>query len=113
MNGSSIVAAGDLPVQHQPLPAHLAETTGVSTGSVPLESIAGLVGGVWEHSTGISTDVEQDEMFVVIAGRGRIVLDDGSVLDLKPGTVGVLRAGEKTRWEIDEPLRKVWFAADA
>ena len=113
MNRSLIVEAGDLPVQHQPLPANVAVTPGVSTGSVRLDSIAGLVCGVWEHSTGISTDVEQDEMFVVIAGRGRIILDDGSVLELQPGTVGVLRAGEQTRWEIDEPLRKVWFAADA
>lgn len=113
MNRSSIVAAGEVPVPHQPLPAHLAVTPGVSTGSMQLETVAGLMGGIWEHSTGVSTDVEQDEMFVIIAGRGRIVLDDGSVLELRPGTVGVLRAGEVTRWEIDEPLRKVWFAADA
>ena len=113
MNRSSIVAADVLPVEHRPLPAHLAVTPAVTTGNVQLDSIAGIVGGVWEHSCGVSTDVEQDEMFVIIAGRGRIVLEDGSVLALQPGTVGLLRAGEKTRWEIEEPLRKVWFAVDA
>lgn len=65
--------------------------------------------GVWEHEVGVSTDVEVDEVFVVLSGRGRIVLEDGTELPLAPGTVGVLDAGERTTWEITEPLRKVWI----
>jgi len=65
--------------------------------------------GVWTHPVGISTDVEVDEVFVVISGKGRVVLNDGKVLHLSPGVVGTLIAGEETRWEIDEPLKKVWI----
>lgn len=110
MKRSFVVEAVNMPLKHQTLPAGLAITPDASTGSAALEVMPGLAGGVWEHSAGVSTDIEQDEVFVVVAGRGRIRLDDGSVLELQPGTVGVLRAGEHTRWEIDEPLRKVWFA---
>ena len=67
--------------------------------------------GVWEHPVGTSTDVEQDEVFVVLSGSGRVILADGSELILAPGTVGVLEAGTATTWIIDEPLRKVWIGA--
>ena len=67
--------------------------------------------GVWTHPVGVSTDVEVDEVFVVIAGKGRVVLKDGRVLHLFPGVVGTLIAGEETRWEIDETLKKVWIVA--
>ncbi len=109
MTGSSVIDAQALPLQHRSLPETKAVTSGVTTASVELGSINGLSAGVWEHAAGVSTDVEQDEMFVVISGRGRIILDNGEVLLLQPGTVGRLRAEESTRWEIDEPLRKVWF----
>lgn len=65
--------------------------------------------GVWEHEAGASTDVEVDEVFVVLSGRGRILLADGTELPLAPGTVGILDAGERTTWEITETLRKVWI----
>lgn len=67
--------------------------------------------GVWEHPVGTSTDVEQDEIFVVLSGSGHVELPDGSRLDLRPGTVGFLAAGTATTWIVDEPLRKVWIAA--
>jgi hypothetical protein len=66
--------------------------------------------GVWEHPVGTSTDIETDEVFVVLSGSGRVLLADGRVLELRPGTVGVLAAGTPTTWEIDETLRKVWVA---
>jgi uncharacterized cupin superfamily protein len=85
----------------------------IAAGVATLVSTDLLEAGVWEHPVGRSTDVEQDEVFVVISGRGRVILDDGSVLPLAPGTLGVLAAGTSTVWEIDEPLRKVWVVPAA
>jgi hypothetical protein len=48
-------------------------------------------------------------MFVVISGRGRVTCEQGGVIDLSPGVVGILQEGARTRWEITEPLRKVWI----
>ena len=81
----------------------------VSTGVWEAEPAAFARFGVWEHPVGTSTDVEQDEVFVVLSGSGRVILADGSELVLAPGTVGVLDAGSPTTWVIDEPLRKVWL----
>jgi uncharacterized protein len=80
----------------------------VSTGVGMLAATEALEVGVWEHPVGTSTDVETDEVFVVLSGSGRVVLANGAVLELRPGTVGVLVAGTHTTWEIDETLRKVW-----
>ena len=83
----------------------------IATGVEMLAATDLLEVGVWEHPVGRSTDIETDEVFVVLSGRGRVVLADGRVLELSPGTVGVLDAGTETTWEIDETLRKVWVVA--
>jgi uncharacterized protein len=66
--------------------------------------------GVWELSPGTVTDVESDEVFVVVAGRGTVTFDDGSSIPLQPGTVVRLVAGDRTTWEVTETLRKVYLA---
>lgn len=81
----------------------------VRTGVVSLVGTTGLDVGVWEHSVGTSTDVEVDEVFVVIAGRGTVTDTDGGVIELAPGVVGVLTAGAQTTWQVTETLRKVWI----
>lgn len=80
----------------------------VATGVTMLAATEALEVGVWEHPVGTSTDVETDEVFVVLSGSGRVMLEDGRVLELRPGTVGVLEAGTPTTWIVDETLRKVW-----
>ena len=99
------------PVTHAPLHADRAVTEGVTTGGSSRRSTDQLDVGIWEHSVGVSTDVEVDEVFVVLQGRGRVWFEDGSAIDLAPGVVGLLHAGDRTTWEIDEPLRKVWVMA--
>lgn len=68
----------------------------------------GLSAGVWEHTAGVSRDVEADELFVVISGRATISFADGRELAVGPGDVCVLKAGDATTWTVHEPLRKVW-----
>ena len=93
------------------LPPDKAPAGPIATGVAMLAATEDLEVGVWEHPAGTSTDVETDEIFVVLSGRGRVTCDDGTVLELSQGTVGVLAAGTATTWEVDEPLRKVWVVS--
>jgi uncharacterized cupin superfamily protein len=66
--------------------------------------------GVWEHTAGTSLDVEVDEAFVVLAGRGSVTFDNGETVELVPGRLVRLHAGERTTWTVHETLRKVYIA---
>lgn len=66
--------------------------------------------GAWQIEPGEATDTEADEIFVVLSGRGTVEFEDGSTVDLAPGTVVRLRAGDRTRWFVAETLRKVYVA---
>jgi uncharacterized cupin superfamily protein len=112
----SVLAADRLLVQdarvaaleHEPVDA--ADVLGgrPTTGTLPLSDAAGVELGIWEITSGIVTDIEADEVFVVLSGRGRVELDDGSSIALGAGTVVRLRAGDRTRWIVYETLRKIY-----
>lgn len=78
-------------------------------GLLEFDGAKGLSAGIWEHSDGVSTDTETDEVFVVITGRATITLGDGTKLEVGPGDLGVLREGEATTWQVHESLRKVYL----
>ncbi|NTW40349.1 MAG: hotdog fold thioesterase [Cellulomonadaceae bacterium] len=91
----------------------------VDAGGVPivLEGLAGhrqlvrfgqMEVGVWQHGVGSSDDLESDEVAVVLSGAGTVTWDDGATVSLVPGVVLALREGERTRWHVTEPLRKVY-----
>jgi uncharacterized cupin superfamily protein len=65
--------------------------------------------GVWEHSVGVSSDVEADEVFVVLFGAATVTFADGAVVELGAGSVGRLREGQSTVWAVTETLRKVYI----
>lgn len=72
-----------------------------------------LLVGVWQHGVGESTDVEADEVFVVLSGRATIEFDDAESIDAEPidcgpGDVVMLPAGARTRWTVHETLRKIY-----
>ena len=64
--------------------------------------------GIWEITPGVVTDVEADELFVVVAGRATIEVEGGPTLEVGPGDAVVLEAGARTRWTVHETLRKVY-----
>ena len=101
--------AAAMATDRQDLPTEKALTPGTWTGYAEVLADAGLEVGVWEHSVGSSRDTFDDEVFVVLAGRGVVRCDSGGEIILAPGVVGVLHAGDRTTWEITEPLRKVWI----
>jgi uncharacterized cupin superfamily protein len=64
--------------------------------------------GVWQITPGVVADVEADEVFVVVSGRATVEVEGGPTLELEPGVVGVLQAGDRAVWRIHETLRKVF-----
>ena len=64
--------------------------------------------GIWQCTIGTVIDVEEDEMFTIVQGRGTVIIEDGPVLELEPGTVGFFTKGTKTKWIIHETLRKTF-----
>ncbi|MFF4414929.1 cupin domain-containing protein [Streptosporangium sp. NPDC001559] len=66
--------------------------------------------GIWEITPGTVTDVENDEIFVVLAGRATLEVENGTSIELAPGSVCLLSAGTKTTWIVHETLRKVYHS---
>ncbi len=64
--------------------------------------------GLWEHSEGTSTDIEADEVFVVLSGRATIEVKGGPTLEVGPGDIGFLAAGASTVWTVHEDFRKFY-----
>ena len=81
-----------------------------AAGSRALAAVAGVEVGVWEMSPGTATDVEVDEVFVVLSGSATVSFADGESVDLGPGSVVRLRSGEHTTWVVRETLRKIYVA---
>ena len=103
-----VIQAGRLEVPLEPLPAEKAVAGAPRAGVAQVPAVGGLAVGVWEHSAGTSTDVEVDEVFVVLRGRATVEVEGGPVLQLGPGDLCVLEAGARTRWIVHEALRKVF-----
>ncbi len=81
------------------------------TGSQALGEYAGREFGVWEMTPGAMSDVEVEELFIVLGGDATVeFLDDGSSIELFPGFVGRLRSGDRTVWTVRETLRKVYLS---
>jgi uncharacterized cupin superfamily protein len=76
--------------------------------TLPVHADATILVGIWQHGPGVTTDVEADEIFVVLAGRATIEFDGGDTIDCGPGDLVALPAGAATRWTVHETLRKVY-----
>lgn len=107
-SGARCIDAKSLPLDWEPLPPEQVVEGAPRVAASQISTAAGVEVGVWAHTTGVSTDIEADEVFVVLSGRATIELDDGTVLEVGPGDVGILPPGAVTRWTIHEDLRKVY-----
>ena len=81
--------------------------------TVPIAELGGVEVGTWAIDTGNARDAEVDEVFLVLAGTGRVTFADGSSIELHPGVLVRLHAGDETSWEIRSPLRKLYLAQTA
>ena len=84
-----------------------------SASAIALAAIGDVEVGLWEMTPGAMRDVEAEEIFLVVDGRGKVEFDDGEVLDLEAGAVVHLRAGDRTTWTVYEPLRKLYLSRSA
>ncbi|WP_157623320.1 cupin domain-containing protein [Terrabacter sp. Root85] len=103
-----VADAGAEPLDEQ-VPAGVEVLAGVPTAAVTsLAEVAGAEVGVWEMTPGTVTDVEADEVFVVLSGRATLGVEGGATLELGPGSVVRLPEGARTTWTVTETLRKVY-----
>jgi uncharacterized cupin superfamily protein len=78
------------------------------TAEIGFATVGGAEIGIWEITPGTVKDVEKDEVFVVLSGEGSVSIEGGEVVELGPGSLVRLAAGERTVWEIRSTLRKVY-----
>ena len=98
------------PLDHGPLPADEVVAGSPTAAVLALDTVGGAEVGLWEMTEGTARDTEVDEVFVIVAGRGRVSFEDGEQVDLAPGVAVRLRAGERTVWTVTERVRKIWVA---
>jgi uncharacterized cupin superfamily protein len=64
--------------------------------------------GVTAHRT-IEVNLQADETLLVLAGTGRLHVDDDAPIDLRPGQIIALPKGARTRWVVNEAFRELWI----
>lgn len=107
--GTQVSALG-MEVPLTPVPAAQIVAGSPSTGAVDLDEDMGI--GIWEMTPGAMSDVEIDEMFVVVAGSATVEFVDPALpsIELAAGSIVRLEAGMRTIWTVRETLRKVYLA---
>lgn len=93
---------------HEPLPADQVVSGAPTTGSLVLDERDGREIGVWEMTPGVATDVEVDEVFVVLTGSATVEGVEDEPIELGPGSTVTLTAGMRTVWTVRETLRKIY-----
>lgn len=105
-----VVDGATVALQVRALPAEQTLSGAARVGTAELGRLGDCNIGVWEISPSVSTDVEADEFFVVLAGRATVSFADGRPpLHLQAGSIGRLAAGTATTWTVTETLRKVYL----
>ena len=69
----------------------------------------GIYMGQWASEPGAWTiSYTEDELVVILSGRGELVSDDGSVFAYKAGDAFVVPSGFKGQWVTIETTRKIY-----
>ncbi len=107
----AVVDALQLDLLHSLVPAEQVEQGSPSTSAVALGEFRGSEVGVWELTPGTVTDVESEELFIVLSGAATVLfVDEDRTVHLGPGSVMRLEAGQRTVWTVTETLRKIYVA---
>jgi uncharacterized cupin superfamily protein len=107
---NTVVHAATQSIEYEPVSAGQSVGGAPHTGVAELGRFGGFDVGIWEMTPGVMSDVEADEIFVVLAGAATVEFDDGTPpLTLGPGDVVRLADGARTVWTVTETLRKVYL----
>ncbi|MCW2557075.1 MAG: cupin [Mycobacterium sp.] len=107
-NTSISAAAVDL--ETQPVTPDQTLSGQPRTGVHTLTEFRDIEVGIWEMTPGTMSDVEADEVFVVLSGSATVEFGDGSpTISIGPGDVVRLAEGAETVWTVTETLRKVYL----
>ncbi len=70
--------------------------------------------GVWEITPGVVSDIEEEEIFIVLSGRATVAFANGQdPIEVRAGSVVRLAAGMSTTWTVHETVRKVYVIPPA
>jgi uncharacterized protein len=112
MEPNSVARAGTLALTRTPVPDEQSVSGSPETAAATLIEFTGVEVGVWEMTPGVMTDVEADEVFVVLSGSATVEFGDGSpTIDIGPGDVVRLAAGTETVWTVTETVRKIYLVS--
>jgi uncharacterized cupin superfamily protein len=111
VKANTSVRATAFDLDPQPVAADQALSGQPRTGVHTLTEFGGLDVGVWEMTPGVMSDVESDEVFVVLSGSATVEFaGEDETLHIRAGDVVCLAAGARTVWSVTETLRKVYLA---
>jgi uncharacterized cupin superfamily protein len=108
----SVIHAADVSVEHAPVSPEKVVEGAPTVGEVTFGGVAGAEIGVWECTRGTATDIEVDEVSVVISGHARSDFISPALPSIEIGSGDVFRLaqGMKTVWTVTETLRKIYVA---
>ncbi|WP_254431361.1 cupin domain-containing protein [Agromyces sp. Marseille-P2726] len=112
MPAGTLVTAASVELEHVPVEADQIVAGAPTTGHLVLDDSHGRTIGVWEMTPGAMRDVEDDEVFVVLAGAATVEFEHPTMAEivLAPGSVVRLDAGMRTLWTVRQTLRKVYVS---
>lgn len=112
MEPNRIVAAFSWSAEREPVGGDHVIEGAPATGHVVLDETTARTIGLWDHTPGVSRDVEDDEVFVVLEGDATLAFEGSPAapLELTPGAVVRLEKGAKTIWTVRETLRKLYIS---
>ena len=112
MQPNSVVPAATITLDHEPMPSTQTVRGEPTTAAAAIDEFGGVEVGVWEMTPGVMSDVETDEVFVVLSGSATVEFADGRpTMHHGPGDLVRLSAGAETVWTVTETLRKVYLVS--
>lgn len=115
MKAGQLYDAMDVAIEHEPVDADALISGTPTTGYTDLGTTAdGAEVGVWEITPGVVSDIEEEEIFIVLSGRATVAFANGQdPIEVRAGSVVRLAAGMSTTWTVHETVRKVYVIPPA